>query len=516
MSESRTKKTIRNTIFSFGYKFSDVILAFVLRSVFIKTLSVSYLGLNGLFTNILTVLSLMELGVGSSIVFSLYKPLAENNYPKVAALMQLYKKTYNIIGILVCGVGFALTPFLKYIINLPESVDNIYLIYWLTIANTGVSYFLAYRRSLLMADQRSDINNQNLILFRFIRFAVLVLALLIFRNYILYLALDVSVTFVSNVHITFVIKSKYKYLETVKPDPLTKDEKHNIVKYMTSGILSKVGQTVVTSTSNIIISAFISTVLVGVYSNYSMITTNLDTLMYLTFNSMTASIGNFAVTNNSEASEKLFKKINMISYGLSFVIVVCLLSLISPFITIWVGSDYVLSNVTVIVLVLNFYLSINQLSIGNFIGAVGELNYINRYRSLIEGVVNLVVSITLVKFTNLGITGVFIGTTVCFLCGRVWMDAHTLYKHWFKMPFRIYLKTYILRFLLCAVTTVVCKVISDLIFTGLGINVFTWLLVAFICVAVSVGVILAVFGKTEEFKYFVDLFSKITKKILKK
>lgn len=516
MEESRTKKTIRNTAFSFGYKFFDVIFAFILRSVFIKTLSVSYLGLNGLFTNVLTVLSLMELGVGSSIVFSLYKPLAENNYPKVAALMQLYKRTYNIIGILVCGVGFALTPFLKYIINLPENVDNIYPIYWLIIANTGVSYFLAYRRSLLMADQRSDINSKNLILFRFVRFALLIFALLVFRNYIIYLAFDILVTVLSNIHSTVVIKSKYKYLETVKPEQLTKDEKHNIVKYMTSSIYYKVGHTVVNGTDNIIISAFISTVLVGIYSNYAMIISNLDIFIDIVFGNMTASIGNFAVCNSDEKSENLFKKINSINYYVVFIISVCLLSLFSPFITIWIGGEFTLSTVTVIFIVINFYLRINQYSINSFIGAVGELNYINRHRSLIEGVVNLVVSIALVKFTDLGITGVFIGTTVCFLCGRVWMDARTLYKHWFKMPFRVYLKTYILRFLLCAVTTVVCKVISDLIFTALGINIFTWLLVAFVCVAISVGVILAVFRKTDEFKYFVDLFGKVTKKILKK
>ena len=140
MAESRTKKTLRNTWFSFVYKISDVVLAFILRTIFIYTLDKVYLGLNGLFTNIMTVLSLMELGVGSAIVFSLYKPLAEKDGGKIAALMQIYKKTYNIIGILVCVIGLVITPFLKYIVNLPNDVNDIYLIYWLSIQEGSSIY----------------------------------------------------------------------------------------------------------------------------------------------------------------------------------------------------------------------------------------------------------------------------------------------------------------------------------------------------------------------------------------
>ena len=187
MEESRTKKSIRNTLFSISYKLFDTILAFLLRTVFIRCLSISYLGLNSLFANILTVLSLMELGVGGSIVFALYKPLAEGDQEKVASLMGLYKKVYNTIGVLVIIVGVSLTPFLQYIIKLPDNIDGIYIIYWLTIFNTSITYFLSYRRSLLLADQRSDINSKNLILFRVIRFILLSICLICTKNYILYL-----------------------------------------------------------------------------------------------------------------------------------------------------------------------------------------------------------------------------------------------------------------------------------------------------------------------------------------
>ena len=453
MEESRTKKTLRNTVFTFVYKFTDVFLAFALRSLFIKTLGMSYLGLNGLFTNILTVLSLMELGVGSAIIFSLYKPLAEKNNDKIVALMQLYKKVYNCIGIVVSVVGLLLTPFLRYIINLPNNVNNIYLIYWLTISNISVTYFLSYKRSLLMADQRSDINTKNLILFRFIRFVVLAVLLVKTHNYIVYLIADILTTIASNIHITLVINKRYPYINDIKVYSLDKEEKSNILKYMKSGIFSKIGQTIVTSTDNILISTFISTILVGVYSNYSMIISNLEGMVYLLFNSITASVGNFAVTKNSDDAEVLFKNLNFANFGIALILTVCLYSLLSPFVYIWVGEEYVLSSFTVTIICLNFYIAILQKSVENFMAAVGKMFYINRYRSLIEGGINLLVSILLVKYTQLGINGVFLGTTVCFICGRIWMDAHTLYKHWFKVSFAVYMKCYIVRFIITCVIT---------------------------------------------------------------
>lgn len=516
MGDGRTKKTLRNTFFSLLYKLSDVVLAFVLRTIFIYTLGISYLGLSGLFTNILTVLSLMELGVGSAIVFSLYKPLATGDYAKVASLMQLYKRTYNIIGVLVCLIGFLLTPFLEYIIKLPNDVSNLNIIYWLTIANTGVSYFLAYRRSLLMADQRSDINSKNLILFRIIRFVVLSIALIVTHNFIIYLALDVLTTLVSNIHITYVIKKFYTFLEGVKPEPLDKEEKRNIIKYMASAIFSKIGQTVVNSTDNIIISAFISTIFVGIYSNYNMVIAGFDTLIYLLFSNITASVGNYAVTEGKDESETLFKKINLANYILVFCVTVCIYSLLTPFVSLWVGQNYILDDLTVSVIVFNFYLTANQNCVSNFMGAVGELYYINRYRSMIEATVNLVVSILLVKFTNLGITGVFLGTTVCFLCGRIWMDARTLYKHWFKKPFMAYIKTYVFRLGLFIITSIVCKYIVNQIYAMIELNIFTWIMTGVVCLMISVFVLAGIYGKTEEFQYYIGIIKNMKSRLSQK
>lgn len=512
MEESRTKKSIRNTLFSISYKLFDTILAFLLRTVFIRCLSISYLGLNSLFANILTVLSLMELGVGGSIVFALYKPLAEGDQEKVASLMGLYKKVYNTIGVLVIIVGVSLTPFLQYIIKLPDNIDGIYIIYWLTIFNTSITYFLSYRRSLLLADQRSDINSKNLILFRVIRFILLSICLICTKNYILYLITDIVVSFASNVHISLVVRKLYPYLNSTKAIPLEKEEKQGILKYMYSGIISKVGQTVVNSTDNILISAFISTVLVGIYANYSMITMNIQVMICLLFNSLTASIGNFAVQKSGQEAEKLFKKINFANFLIGYIATICIYCLISPFVSIWAGPEYILSDSTVIVISINFYISVMQYACENFMGAVGELFYFNRYRSLVEAIVNLTVSILLAKYTNLGITGVFLGTTACFLCGRIWMDARTLYKHWFKVNFVEYISQYLLNAGLTLISAIMLKKLLKIYFMYFGITIISWLLAAIFAVAATSSVLILLFRKKDEFLYFRNLLKSLANK----
>ena len=506
--ESRTKKTIRNTFYSFSYQFIDIICTFILRTIFIRTLGKSYLGLSGLFTNILTVLSLMESGVGGAIVFALYKPLAEHDENKVAALMQLYKKVYSIIGLLVCVIGLSITPFLKYIINIPDKIDNIYLIYWLLIANTAISYFLTYRRSLLIADQRSDINIKNQIIFRIIRFILLSGALLIARNYIIYLSLDVLNTLFSNLQITYLIKRRYSNIEKAKPQHISSSEKKQITKYIYSGLFMKFGQTVVNCTDSIIVSAFVSTVSVGLFSNYSLITNSLDTAVYLVFSGTIASIGNFAVERNASDSESLFKKLNFSNFLIVFYCTVCLTSLLSPFVAIWAGVDYQLSNITVSVIILNFYIASSQKSIECFIGAVGEMGYRNRFRSLIEGIVNLVTSLLLVNYTNLGITGVFLGTTVCFIAGRIWMDARVLYKFWFKVNFLSYVIRYIVRFIITVVVALIGKKITSIIFQLFGTSLYTWILCGILLSVLSISIILLLYRKSEEFSYFKRLISQ--------
>lgn len=509
LERGRTEKSISNIIFSLLYKLSDVIFAFLLRSIFIYTLGIEYVGITGLFTNVLTVLSLMELGVGSSIVFSLYKPLSEKDHSTINALMLLYKNIYNVLGIVIAVIGFCLTPFLEYIINLPQKIENINIIYWLTIANTSMSYFFAYKRSLLIADQRTDINMRNSIIFRVSRFFVLSLVLLLSRNFILYLIMDIINTFASNIAINIKSKKIYPYLNSNNARAINKTERNSIIKYMGAGIFSRIGQTVVTSTDNIIISAFVGTIFVGMYSNYYIVIAGLDTLLYMVFSSVTASVGNYSALKSDGEVLSLFKKLNFVNFAIAYSITICMNSLITPFIILWIGNDFVLSKLTVAIICLNFYLTANQNCVSNFMSADGNLFYINRYRALIEAVINLIVSIVLVRIIKLGVVGVFLGTTVCFFAGRVWQDARVLYKYRFKISFKGYMVQWIKRLFLTVFIGLICWIITNLLFHLVGYSWLSWILCAVVSLIVSGLSIIIIYRKTNEYKYIIELITTI-------
>jgi len=508
-TKSRTERVIINTVYGFLFKISDTVFSFVLRTIFIKTLGITYLGINGLFTNILTVLSLMELGVGSAIVFSLYEPLAKKDNKKIAALMRLYKNIYTALGILIAVIGFGLTPFLSYILTMPAEISDIRQIYWLTIANTSITYFLSYRRTLLQADQQASINSKNQILFKITRLILLSIVLVCTKNFIMYLIMDMLNTLASNIHITYVVKKKYPYLEHIKSTKLEEKEKKNIVKYIKSGIYMKIGQTVVTSTDSILIAIFISVTQVGIYSNYNLVYTGLDTVIYLVFANLTASVGNYMVYKSAKEAEKLFQRVCLINYLVVNAVTVCLYCLYTPFVQLWLGEEYLLSGGTVSVIVLNFYLTAMLNGIGNFMAADGELTYFNRFRPIIEGVVNLVASIIFVKVCGWGITAIFLGTTVCFISGRVWMDPYVLYKYKFQESFVKYLKMFVSRSFLTLINIFACKSLSQGIFDLCEVNVFSWSLVGIICFMISNATVWLVYKKTDEFNYFLGLIKTI-------
>lgn len=510
MSEGRTKKAIRNSKYAVYYKIIETVLAFVLRTVFVHTLSTVYLGLNGVFTNVLTVLSLMDLGLGSAIAFSLYQPLADNDDSKIRMLMLLYKKLYRNVGLVICGIGFCLTPALKFIITLPEEIPHIYLIYWLNIGNTAVTYFLAYKRTILIADQKSYINYKNDIIFKISRCLLLSLILLFTHNFILYLGLDILNTLISNIFISRKVSRIYPFLSLDTKDKLEKEEKNKLWKFMKAGLLNKVGQTVVSSTDNLIISTYISTLIVGYYSNYLMIISGIETLTYLLFSNITASVGNLAASKDSSKNKIRSVFINIQTYNHIFSTIVCvgLSALLNPFMELWVGKDLLLSQSTVFVIVLNLYITLTLHGVSNFMGAKGEIFYYNRYRPLIEAIVNLVVSIIIVKNTNLGINGVFIGTTVSFLCGRVWMDAYNLYKNWFDEPFYDYIVDYTKKFGITCFLSITSYYICNIITSAIGINVLIFAALMIMIILFSLVVLYAIYRKSDAIHYMCDMVRK--------
>jgi len=265
--ESRIQNSKLNILFGFANSFITTILGFVTRSVFIYTLGVNYLGLNGLYTNILSLLSLAELGIGSAITFSLYKPIAEHDNKKIKALMQLYKSAYQKIGIIILVVGLSLVPFLKYLVNFQQNVDiNYQLIYVLFLADSVISYlFFAYRSVIVYANQKGYVLTKYETTFSIIRSVVQFLVLIIFKNYYMYLIIPIMISILKNLLISIKAGKMFPVINEKGKEELDKEEKDSIFKNIYSLALFKISSVVYTSTDNIIISSFLGTAIVGFY-----------------------------------------------------------------------------------------------------------------------------------------------------------------------------------------------------------------------------------------------------------
>ena len=285
---TRSQNVKKNLIFNVVKYVATLLLQFILRTVLIYYMGAEYLGLNGLFSNIFGFLNLAELGIGSAIVFSMYKPIAENDIEKIKALQNLYKKFYLIISLVVGIIGLILTPFIPFFMNGGvEANINIYILYIMYLCYTLVGYWSAHKRSLLFAYQRNDVENKIKTICMFFMTILQIVVLVLFRNYYVYFSISIlfAVIECSTIHI-----SANKLFPRIngKSIPLDDKTKKEIKKNITALSMHKIGSAVVFSTDNILISTFFGLTALGVYSNYSLIITTITTFFILIINAIQA------------------------------------------------------------------------------------------------------------------------------------------------------------------------------------------------------------------------------------
>lgn len=426
MANTRTKNTINNISASFLSQFLNQIITFVVRTIFIKTLGAEYLGVNGLFTNILSVLSLAELGVGSAMVYSMYKPIASGDSDKIKAYMDLYKIIYRAIGGVVIAIGFVLLPFLDFFIENRPDFINIELVYVLYILKTGTTYFFAYKQSIFRADQKVYVITMWTSVFTFLRSVAEVIFLLITKSFVIYLILTIVANYAQNIYLAYKANKEYPYLRTKTVTKLPKEEISELFKNVKAMFLNKISSVILGSTDNIILSKFLGLAIVGIYSNYSMIITVIKTTFYTIFDGITPSVGNLcAAENNPIQKYKVFKVILLLNSWLTGFCSVCLFVLFNPFIDLWIGADYLLDIFSVAMIVVSFYIQTSMTAIGLFRSATG-LFYNDRYYSIAQCIINIVVSVVCAK--TLGVSGIFIGTSVAMLTTTFWKQATLVYK----------------------------------------------------------------------------------------
>lgn len=507
-NQNRTQNSLRNSKWHIIYKLIMFLFPFIIRNIIIKQLGIEYLGLSGLFTSVLSVLSLAELGFGTAIVYSLYKPVAEDNKELVCAILNYYKKIYRTVGITILVLGLSISPFLSHFIKgeVPSDI-NIYILYYIYLFNTVVSYFLfAYRGCIFHAFQRNDIGTKITILTKLFLYLVQLLLLIIFRNYYCYVIV-IPLTTVLNNLITYFFSRRY--FGEYTPKGMISPELKKSIKEQVKGILvERITSVMESSLDIIIISWLIGLRDVAMYNNYLTVMNGLIGILAVIPESVRNSIGNSIATESIEKNYKDFTKFNFIYMYICSICTVCLFCLYPDFITLWIGKEYLFSAIITILICIHFYtLKAGDFTAGYF-GANGLWQHA-KAAYIAEIIINLTLNIILGKL--LGLTGIIISTILSLGLTNIFLIPRILFKKYFQKKLRNYLFPLAYYFL----ATVLITGLSYFILNKLSIPV-TWLtffvkgLILFISSAI---LLLLFFFKLPYFKDSKDFVILIVEKI---
>ena len=506
-SKSRKLYVLKNILWETFGNTLNTILNFISRSIFIYTLGTTYLGINGLFTNILGILSLAELGMGSAISFSLYKPLAENDYSKIRALISFFKKVYRIIALIVTVIGIAIIPFFKYILNGAENIDNIVPIYLIFLFNTITSYFVVYKSTIFSADQKNYIITNIDNVAKTIISIFQIISLLILKNFMIYLMIDCIIKLLSKFYLNFMVNKNYPYIKKLENEKLSKFDKEKIANKIKALILHKIGEISIYQTDNIITSAFINIQTVGLVSNFTMIINLVNKYIVSFLNSFTAGLGNMIAIENSSKCKQFFEKYDFICFWFYYLTSICLYFLLSPFIVIWLGNDKIIDKTTIFILCLNYYITGLRVSLANIKSAGGAYEQ-DKWSPIIQAILNIGISIIGAKY--LGLVGIYIGTIVSSIIPTI-TRPYVVYKYIFKSSSKPYFICFLKRLFIILITIAALNKIILLFNFGNKILEFTF--TGFICVIFTTIIIFVVYHSTEEFKYLINIIHNIINKI---
>lgn len=487
--KSRTKQTIKNAGASLGENLIKMFIKFLSRYVFVITLSSTYLGVNALFSSVITMLSLADLGFSIALPQSLYKPLAEKDENRICQIIKFYSKVYLAISGCILCFGLALLPFLNVIIGNHDTsgIDNLNLIYVLFIINSASSYLFVYKRTIFTADQRNYFVTIVDSVTSILSTVVQIVILLTTHNYILFLLVSIVAVIVQNIFIAHQCDKQYPFLKNLKGvEPLSKDDRIDLRKKIYALFIYKAASAVETGTDNLIMTSFAGLVITGLCSNYTLITTSMTSILLMVMASATASIGNVIVTESKERTYEVYSLLNFISFWVYAVCGICCAVLIEPFIVIWLGEQYVIEASTAIMLCVNFYVCGVQNVNSNFRNAYG-LFYEGRYRPICMILINIGSSILLAKW--IGVTGIFVGTLLSRIFTVGTFDPYIVFKYGLKAP----LKKYYLSHGVYHAATIAA---GALLYVGLSfwtpVNIVSWLgkaIVSFVLINVFFAVI---------------------------
>lgn len=504
---SRLEKVAKNYSGEMLYQIVTTLCSFIGRTIFIRKLGVEYLGISGLYTNVLSILSLTDLGIGSSIIFSLYKPLRNKDEGKIYALMKLYKTVYRMIGMVVGVLGCLLMPLLPHLMNGGTDLVNIYVVYLIYLLQSVMSYlFMAYYGSLIEADQKSYIlsviRSGTAILIAGVQIAVLLLT----SNFILYLLTALVINILKNLLVGAVARAMYPYLKERREDRLSKEEIRTIFKNSGALMIYRINSAVMNACDNLVLSTFIGLRIVGLYSNYMIFNRSFTSFINKIFYSMKASIGDLHAEDNRQKEYQIFLSCNFMGAVIYGTASVGLAVISNEVLTAWLGEQFLISELLPVLMGISMYLAGIQHVNSIFRDAAGLFQQA-KYRPLFATIINVSLSVFLVR--DYGIHGV-VAATICSQCATyLWFDPLILCKYAFQVSPR----QYFMRNAAYAAVLTAAGLITWEVKNLLPVHVIIRVVIEMaVCIASILGLFFAIWSRGEEVQYLMNIVAKHLKR----
>ncbi len=501
---NRKEKVLKNVGSQMRASLIQSIVGFAARKFFLDALGADLLGLNSLMNSILGMLSLVELGVGEAINFSLYEPLAKEDHQQVAAIMRLYRKLYIAIGAVIVLLGAALFPFLHLLVETAVPMSTVYKAFGLFLLNNFLSYCMAYNCNIISADQRdyliTNVDTISQVLMNLVQIGIV----LITGNYYLFLLIQICFTLLRNVYITLRARKMYPYMFTIQAPPLSKEYTSKLLSNIKALFVIKFAVFCVSGTDNMLLSSFVSLTSVAVYANYVTILTIFNKTFNVIFSKANSVIGNYLVLEDKEHIYPLFKNIFFVNFLVTSFTSIGILVVCNQVITVWLGPDMIWGTGILALIVFNNYSRHILQTCEAFRSAAGLYSprTFVKYLALLEGLLNLVASVALIFLLENKVAAVFIGTAISTLVSTVavpWI----VYRFLFHRPLREFFVIYLRYFVIMLAALLLSGFLFGLLLTGSAIlNVVIGIAV---CSAVTGGLYLLIFHRTSEFKYALDI-----------
>lgn len=506
--ELRSEKLLRNAAWSIIGYLAYAIVGFISRSLFIHQLGEDLSGVATLYTNILKLLSMAELGFSGAISIHLYKPIADGNEQKIAALMNLYRKAYQVIAVVIFALGMLMLPFVPLIVKTDAAIPHLRWYFFLYVLWTSLTYCFAYRDALITAYQedyrRLNITNGILIAVTIVQIALLYWT----ANYTLYLTAAILGTLLTNLLIYRKAGTLYPYLKKYKDEKVTAEDRKSIFAFIKAESVNKISISIKTATDSVIVSAFVDVVMTGIVGNYMLVLGTLEKLLGFFFLNCTPAVGNMVATTDKDSQYNTFLDLEFIAFWIYGFLSAGMLCVLTPFVRdIWIRQEnLVLGFPTLFLLILNFFLTGTNYPAAIFFGVRGlirKMPYIN----VLNLLVNLVVSLGLV--TWLGVNGVYIGTVMSLVLTSLPLTHYLVLRHHFDGNCRPYLRLYLYYLAVtvigCGVCIGVCHFLPPAGLIGIVVKILA-------CTAVYNAIFLLASFRTREFKSIFTLVRKILKR----